>query len=125
MKQNGFVFLTLIMVMVVISCSLLGCASAPAPTGDSSKVSDVLAGKSFEANYFRPFLKSFFTFNFDGTASNVISNMGIRSNYQEGAYSVSGTAGTAEFTKKFSLTLNSATDPTQIVMDGQTYKKIK
>jgi hypothetical protein len=113
------------MVMAVISCSLLGCASAPAPTGDNSKVSDVLAGKSFEANYFGPLLKSYITFNFDGTASNVLSYMGIRTNYQEGAYSVSGTAGAVEFTKKYSLTLNSATDLTQIVMDGQTYKKIK
>jgi hypothetical protein len=122
MKKKRMMTLEITIFMVIIGFSLYGCISVPVPIGDSSKVHDVLAGKSFQGNA-NFIYKEAFTFNFDGTVT-VNSGLGFLASKQTGTYSVSERTATIVLQQTVTMTLDSATEPTQIVGFGRIYKRV-
>ncbi|GHV86026.1 hypothetical protein AGMMS50230_16340 [Spirochaetia bacterium] len=79
-------FFAIALVMVLAGCE--STASAPAPTGNSSEIRDVLSGKTFLYRS-KGFVRQswYLTFNYDGTYTQTANGKELL----QGPYSLSGT----------------------------------
>jgi len=120
--KNRTGFIGLVAIAAIIGAGLIACTSAPRPIGDASNPRDVLGGKSWETSS----NGTLWTFNYDGTVS-ILNGTFFGYNVQNFPYTWDGSVGSVsvEGGQDFRFTLNSATDPTEMLVNGAIVYKRK